>query len=644
MMHTEIFGPLSFPLPGAFFFSSSSRHRNLSRTRLSSSLLWMSCLFLILFLRRGDSSTHNANPMAKVSSILLATGYDLSTGDSSSYQSISEHRSTAADPSSPRHYSTPSDDPSSVTNDSNDEDEDQREESFSSFLSTSYSQGLRAQAGLIPSPPPPAPAILSPPATPRSLSLSPLATPVAIPHTWATWMGSGDRRGRNELSGYVQGVAGFGTRGSADRGAVTLIEEAVPEGTLMNIRILSSDGSRIQGPIGGQGASSDADVLLLRRGPVLGSGTQSVTVGGDFVEPAGSPASDGEESEEEARSEGSGQKSSSRGNRRRRGPCHSRTVRQASAVTFVVTKQVGPPKPSWGKFPLSNPRELQDHVVRLQGVQARLVEIARRHGGSDVLMNTYGMVLPRIIGKLEGYPEGMHKLGTGRRRRHLLNVVTVLPRLSGSLLMLHDRSRRMTPLARVYVVKALIRLAGHLSLLDLVHRDLSLASILLDDLGRMYFSGFQYVKHKDETYLCKDVVSAHLVEPYLAVCKLRFPEHPVTAHRSSDAWMLGMILFTWMCHELPFSGMIYDMMHEDSRAQINTQVLAALYDPSIASTENRNRSYPAPVDWNRCVEIDMGQFPLVKDAIQGLLDMNPETRSKPYDMITTHPLFLAEQP
>lgn len=317
---------------------------------------------------------------------------------------------------------------------------------------------------------------------------------------------------------------------------------------------------------------------------------------------------------------------------------YEKTIERPLALRFGVTRRL---RSSKVQSPFASAREVEAHIESLIREQKRLIDIARKFGGSGVLKNTYGLVLPCFIGKLEGYPSKLREAGIGQSTRVLLNVVTASPLMNGALEMLQDNGK-LTALSHVYIAKRLIQLAANLDLLGLVHRDIKLLNILVDELGGLYLTDFQFVKQTSESFLCREIVSTFLAEPWLATCWLHFRDRRLQAHPSYDAWMMGMAIFMWLCDDFPFAGMRYEQMGLKENIKHNIQLLVDLYDPAIALPQNRDKKFPAPIDWGRCAKFPrIGSYPLLQDAIQGLLDVNPRTRLRPYDMVSTHPLFTA---
>ncbi|PHJ20192.1 rhoptry kinase family protein rop11 (incomplete catalytic triad) [Cystoisospora suis] len=495
-----------------------------------------------------------------------------------------------------------------------------------------------------------------------------------------------DEHGRRELGEQCLLLERSDVAAQGSLRLMTLLDEAIPENTRLKIRILSSDqmkdipgrspsalssawSSALHGTARGEqeGGSDDEDLFVIfRRGRVLGTGAEAVVVEGDFLGSRGSSLSSSRAEPGVGRSE-TGQGASERLTRNRTrqkrlrerqlGPVttSAREFRKMSlrerkhdfseeaiqprrvALRFVVSRPMRPSKIRQGEVPFAREEEINACILKLRLEQEKLLDIARSFGGSDYLKDAHGLVFPTMIGQLEGYPSTIHETGRAPRKRLLLNFVTISPLMKGTLGMLQENDSLSFD-ARVYGVKSLIKLMAHLDLLGLVHRDLSFSNILIDGSGKVHLVDFQYVVRRHERFPCGDIVSGSVTEPSLAMCMLHFPERQVIAHHASDVWMAGMIAFMWLCRDFPFDGMIYDTTGgQDLLA--NVKVLASLYDPSIASSEHLNQPFPAPIDWDKCKTFPIAHYPDLKDAIQGLLDINPQTRSRPYDMITSHPLF-----
>ncbi|PHJ20190.1 rhoptry kinase family protein rop11 (incomplete catalytic triad) [Cystoisospora suis] len=321
---------------------------------------------------------------------------------------------------------------------------------------------------------------------------------------------------------------------------------------------------------------------------------------------------------------------------------YEKTIYRPVALRFAVTGRLKPEMLEGTSLPYTSDRQIEAYIAKVNEEQERLVSLTRKHGGSDVMKNTFNLVLPSIVGRLEGYAPKLSEIGRGLAKRLLVNSVTVSPFMNGSLGMMLGNSN-LLPSSLVYVAKSLIRIAANLDLLDLVHRDIKLGNLLVGEVGEVYLTDFQYVKEKSQSFACREVVSVYLTEPSLAMCWLKSGSKQIHAHHSHDAWMTGMAVFMWLCDEFPFDGMTYDHMGERSNARTNVYAIARMHDPSISSDENRQKKFPAPINWERCRRFPLiHEYPHLKDAIEGLLDINPFTRSRPYQMIATHPLFRTE--
>lgn len=571
-----------------------------------------------------------------------------------------------------------------------------------------------------------------------SPSSSPLGRPPRFPSSWKDWMTAQDKEGKSQLSRQCQDVKDFDARNWAEPALIRLLDEKVPEGSLMTVRVLSSDQEEPQEPpppsreasyappsaavVGGpstasaaargaggkggeeegerrrysrvSGGGEEGSLLTFRRGRVLGTGGEAVVVEGQLVKPS-DPDLGRRSSMPNTRAPSFRRSRSLRVTRREReehlfsssassapfpSPLSSllrgarnRTMLPTVAIRFLVSsrrlKFLPPSSPSSAPQPSPYPlvphrspssEAIARYVEEMHAEQERLVNLSRRFGGSDLLKNTYGFVLPAFTGRLHRFRRVLNQLHRRRGKtgdnRFLLNQLTISPSLRTDLGALLSNPNLGVP-ALIYVAKSLIKLAANLELFGLVHRDIKPENLLVDEAGNVFLSDFQFVKERNQMLSCREIVSTVLVEPGLALCSLKFPEFRLRAEPPYDAWMTGMTVFKWLCNDYPFRGMITYPWQLDSTIlagrpaltgrQIlwhNVATVAKLYDKAVVLPERRNKKFLAPIDWSRCLRFPhIANYPLLQDAIQGLLDINPSTRLRPSEMVSTHPLFTAAE-
>ncbi|PHJ20194.1 rhoptry kinase family protein rop11 (incomplete catalytic triad) [Cystoisospora suis] len=688
--------------PGDVMSLQSSRYPNRCH-RQCRSLSWVYYLLvaLVLFLlRRSDSSPvkHSANPLAdEVPTIVFANGYDLTARHaSSSDRSISEHWSFDDEPSTSKLPSSvllegPSPSPVSTY-------EAREEEIFPSFLGSDASarsrsslssepegeasaEGLssqrptRRQHGLLPEDYPTPPMLSSASSSASSSDFEGGASAERFQSSWTEWMTYKDKRAKEELGELCRGIQRSDRVAQSDYRFFTLMEEGLPEGARLPIRVLSHDmvtgsltaslssASSLSGEGSGgeeqeEGSLNENLALVYSRGRILGTGARSIVVQADFLE-SGAPSSPRgrrkrrdqrdkspqASKKEETSSTQTGGKAGFFARlrmRKQKGRAPGKPAYPPLALRFLVRNVRGVHRSGDADDPFASEDDVEAYIMKESFEEERLLNLAGRRGGSELLRKTYGMLFPCATGQLEGYPSILRTVSSATSWRDLLNFFTVSSLVGGALGMLQE-SMMVTPSVRVYVTKKLIKLVAHLHHLGLVHRNLTSLNVLVDYTGELYLSGFRHVLEIGQTFACREVVSAHTVEPWLALCELHFPDRQMTAHYTSDAWSLGMMIFTWLCRDYPFDNMNYVSMGETDRLA-SAKVIAALYDSFVVSSENEDKPFRAPVKWERCKTFRPELHPEVKDAVEGLLDVNPKTRYRPYNMITEHPLFRADDP
>lgn len=149
------------------------------------------------------------------------------------------------------------------------------------------------------------------------------------------------------------------------------------------------------------------------------------------------------------------------------------------------------------------------------------------------------------------------------------------------------------------VFRPIVKVVAYMHSLHLVHRDLKLENVLLDDKGRIKLADFGFSRYYDP----KDgLIDTACGTPQYSPPEIikSIPHNPIYV----DSWSLGVILYVQLCGDFPFKGLsIPELMQSIVKAEVNIP--------------------PLPTD-------------LAKDLLLRLLNPDPNERLAPAE-IMKHP-------